>query len=250
MVALLTIAGKQVRQFEHAMLGVFERGLQAHSAEHFPTHWRVIGADRMKQVVQFGIRRALEAGYRSERDGYMFHSLMLRFGSYFDTDPQYPWLANALSDDSIASRSARLGKAYDAAIDYLESVAGPQGQHMQAAVHRLRWTAIPELRGKTPANFDYLLDLLKAVWPQKLVLVGGETLRSLAASVVPAAKAGGLTTFSGACLYTIACFMFGHGLHRDPQFPWARQSLSLGLSGEAATKAFAQSLDTQLAALD
>lgn len=247
---MLTIADKQMKHFEHVMLGVFERGLQAHSAEHFSTHWRVIGATQMEQVVQFGIRRALEAGYRSERDGYMFHSLMLQFGSYFDTDPQYPWLAKALSDDTMDSRSERMGKAYDAAMDYLDQIAGPQGQHMQAALHRLRWTVMPELRETTQGHFDHLFNMLHVTWPQKLALVGGQTLRSLAESVVPVAKASGLTTFAGACLYTIACFVFGHGLDRDPQFPWAQRSLSLGLSGEPAMKAFGQSLEAQLAALD
>ena len=232
------------------MLGVFGRRLQAHSAEHFPTHWRVIGATQMEQVVQFGIRRALESGYPSKRDGYMFHALMLQFGSYFDTDPQYPWLAKALLDDTNDSRSERLAGAYDAAIDYLDKVAGAQGEHMRAAIQRLRLRVIPELREAPRGHFDYLLNLLDVTWPQKLALMGGQTLRSLAESVIPIAKANGLTTFGGACLYTIACFIFGHGLQRDPQFPWARQSLSLGLSGEPARKAFAQSLEAQLSALD
>jgi len=109
---------------------------------------------------------------------------------------------------------------------------------------------LPELRAAPQAHFDYLLNLLHVTWPQKLSLMGGQTLRSLAESVIPLAKASGLTTFGGACLYTIACFMFGHGLQRDPQFPWARQSLSLGLSVEQAMKAFAQSFEAQLAALD
>jgi len=247
---VFTLTRKQIKHFEHVMLSVFGRGLRAHSAEHFPTHWRVIGATQMEQVVQFGIRRALESGYRSERDGYMFHSLMLQLGSYFDTDPQYPWLAKALLDDTLGSRSERLANAYDAAIDYLDRVAGAQGQHMRAAVHRLRWTVMPELREAPRGHFDDLLNLLEVTWPQKLALIGGQTLRSLAESVIPIAKAGGLTTFGGACLYTIACFIFGHGLHHDPQFSWARQSLSLGLSGEPAMNAFAQSLEVQLAALD
>jgi len=232
------------------MLNVFERGLRAHSAKHFPTHWRVIGAAQMDQVVQFAIRRAREAGYRSERDGYLFHSLMLRFGSYFDSDPQYPWLGKALLDDTIGSPSERLGSAYDAAIKYLDKVAGPQGQHIGAAVHRLRGTVLHELRTARQADFQYLLNLAHITWPQKLALMGAQTLRSLAQSVIPLARASGLTTFGGASLYTIACFMFGHGLQRDPQFPWVRQTLSQGLCGDQAMKAFAQSFEAQLAALD
>jgi len=239
-----------MEHFERVMFSAFERGLRAHSAQHFPTHWRVIGATQMEQVVQFGIRRALEAGYRSERDGYMFHSLMLQLGCYFDTDPQYPWIAMALLDEKIESRSERLANAYDMALDYLDRVAGAQGQHLQAALHRLRWTVMPELCAGPRGHFDDFVNLLQVIWPQKLALTDEKTLRSLAESVIPIATASGLTTFGGECLYTIACFMFGHGLQRDPQFPWARQCLSLGLSGEPAMRTFAQSLEAQLAALD
>lgn len=246
---MLTVTQPQMRRFQEVMLAGFERRLLAHIERYFPIHWRLIGGERMAEIVRFGIERARAAGLRTERDGFLYHSLMLRFGSHFDTDPQYPWLAAALNDDTVGPRSERLVNAHDAAMDYLDRVAGPKGEHMAAALHRMQATVLPEVRQAPRVNFDYLADMLEMAWPQKARALGEEALRGLAHSVMPAAKSGGLTTPAGACLYVIACFMFGHALGRDPQFPWAQQILSRRLPQEQAAQAFAQAFETRLAAL-
>ena len=217
---MLRLARQQMTSLQQVMLDRFQRGLVAHSEEYFPVHWRVIGAEQMAEVVRLGVRRALDLGYQTERDGYLFHSLMLYFGSHFDTDPQYPWLANALADDSIGSRSQRLTNAHQAAMDFLDDVAGSQGELMAAALQSLRSTVLPELRREPKVNFEYLLSVLKSAWPRKVERVGEQGVRGLAESVMRVAPTVGLKSPAGACLYVIACFFFGHGLERDPQFPW------------------------------
>jgi hypothetical protein len=232
------------------MLDKFERGLCRHIEEHFPTHWRVMGAAQMAEVVRFGVGRAKHAGYRSERDGYLFNSLMLSFGSHFDTDPQYPWLVKALMDDTVGPRSQRLLNAHDAAMRYLDAVAGERGEHMAAALQRVKSTVIPELGCGPRVNFDYVLGILDLIWPQKVAQLGESALRALAQSVIPDAKCIGLTSPASACMYVVACFMFGHGLMRDPQFPWAASIRSKVVPAQDGTKLFREALVAQLAALE
>ena len=232
------------------MLDSFERRLLAHIEEYFPTHWRVVGAEQMAAVVRFGVRRARDLGYRTERDGYLFHSLMLYLGSHFDTDPQYPWLASALADEAIGSRSERLTNAHDVAMEFLEGAAGSQGELMATALQRLQPTLIPELRAEREVNFDYLLDSLKVAWPQKVDRVGEQGLRALAQSVMPAAQRIGMRSSTNACLFVVACFFFGHGFARDPQFPWVGQLASQATPAEGSAKSFADRFDAHLRALE
>lgn len=232
------------------MLDRFEHRLLAHIEQYFPTHWRVVGAEQMAEVVHFGVRRAQELGYRTERDGYLFHGLMLYLGSHFDTDPQYPWLANALADEAIGSRSERLTNAHDAAMEFLDGTAGPQGELMATALQRLQSTLIPELRREREVNFDYLLHSLKVAWPQKVERVGDQGLRALTQTVMPAAQRIGMRSSTNACLYVVACFFFGHGFARDPQFPWVGQLLSQPAPAEGSAKTFADQFDTHLRALE
>lgn len=247
---MLALAQRQIATFEQVMLERFERSLLAHIEEHFPVHWRVIGDAQMARVVRYGVSRAKNAGYRSERDGYLFHSLMLYFGSHFDTDPQYPWLAEALSDDTVGPLSQRLTNAHDAAMRYLDDVAGKRGEQMSTALQRVKHTVLPELERGPRVNFEYLLALLNMIWPQKVREVGEQALRSLAHSVMRDARSIGLISPASACMYVVACFMFGHGLMRDPQFAWAAQVRSKLAPGQDGTKLFKEAFAAQLAALE
>jgi hypothetical protein len=239
-----------MKSLQRVMLDRFEHRLLAHIEEYFPTHWRVIGAKQMAEVVRFGVRRAQELGYRTERDGYLFHSLMLYLGSHFDTDPQYPWLANVLTNEAIGSRSERLANAHDAAMEFLDGAAGTQGELMATALQRLQSTLIPQLRCEREANFEYLLHSLKLVWPQKVERVGDQGVRALAQSVMPAAQSMGMRSSTNACLYVIACFFFGHGLARDPQFPWVGELLSQASPADGSAKNFADRFGAHLRALE
>src|SRR5687768_5036234 len=247
---MLALARRQIATFEQVMLERFERGLLTHIEEHFPVHWRVIGDAQMARVVRYGVSRAKKAGYRSERDGYLFHSLMLYFGSHFDTDPQYPWLAKALSDDTVGPLSQRLTNAHDAAMRYLDDVAGERGDHMATALQRVKHTVLPELERGPRVNFEYLLAILNMIWPQKVRAVGEQALRSLAQSVMSDARSAGLISPASACMYVVACFMFGHGLMRDPQFAWATQVRSKLVPAQNGTKFFREAFEAQLVALE
>lgn len=247
---MLALAQRQIATFEQVMLERFERGLLAHIEKHFPIHWRVIGEAQMAQVVRYGVSRAKKAGYRSERDGYLFHSLMLYFGSHFDTDPQYPWLAKALSDDTVGPLSQRLTNAHDAAMRYLDDVAGERGDHMATALQRVKHTVLPELERGPRVNFEYLLAILNMIWPQKVRAVGEQALRSLAHSVMLDARTIGLISPASACMYVVACFVFGHGLMRDPQFAWAAQVRSKLVPAQDGTKLFKEAFAAQLVALE
>jgi hypothetical protein len=248
--SVLKISQQQMKCLQQVMLDRFERRLLAHIEQYFPTHWRVVGAEQMAEVVRFGVHRARELGCHTERDGYLLHSLMLYLGSHFDTDPQYPWLGSVLADETIASRSERLANAHDAAMEFLDSVAGPQGELMATALQRLQSTLIPELRREREANFGYLLHSLKLAWPQKVDRVGEQGLRALAQSVMPAAQRIGMRSSPNACLYVVACFFFGHGLARDPQFPWAGRLLSKTTLANGSAQSFADQFDAHLRALE
>lgn len=232
------------------MLDRFEGRLLAHIEQFFPTHWRVIGAKQMAEVVRFGVQRARQLGYTTERDGYLFHSLMLQFGSYFDTDPQYPWLAKTLADEAVGSRSERLANAHDAAVEFLDCVVGPEGEHMTLALRRAHAMVVPDLRRERKIGFQSVLSILSSMWPQKFERVGERAVRELAQSAIPAVESLGLNSGASAWLYVVACFLFGHGMDRDPQFPWVAGLLRIGERRDAPARSFPDALDMHLRALE
>jgi len=247
---MLVIRPEQMKSLDAIMLERFESHLVEHVQEHFPTHSHVIGPEQLRKVAQLCIARARAGGYRMERDAFMFLSLMLYLGSHFDSDPQYASVVAALRDDAIGQASDRLEAAYDAVTTYLDEVAGAEGEHVSTAVQRVLSTVVPELRAAPAVNYDYVLQMLDWIWPQKFAHLGEARIRELVQSVLPVAKENGIATPAGACLYVVASFLFGHALERDPQFPWVAQIMSEPGSAQISKAArFEQAFTAQLAAI-
>jgi hypothetical protein len=247
---MLTVRAEQLTRLEAVMLDQFELRLLDHVREHFPTHWRVIGAEQMRKVVHSGINRARDGGYPTQRDAFMFVSLMLYLGSYFENDPQYPWLAAKLAHDAVGRRSERLENAFDAAIDFVKTAAGANGEHRKAAYARANGALFHELKQPDRINSEYVLSTLYWLWPKKYDAVGEQGLRTLMNAVVPTARRLGIATPEGALLFVVAAFLLGHRANDDAQFPWLAQALAQQARAAPATSdALQQALATHLVAV-
>jgi hypothetical protein len=242
---VLLIRPEQMQRIEAVMLNSFEGRVLEHIRQYFPTHWRVIGPQQMQQVVSSGLKRARDGGYPAERDGYMFVTLMLFFGSHFADDPQYPWLAATLNSNAPAESSVRLENAFDAAMAFLSEAGGPHHEHRIEAYARARTTLLQELESAPQISSDYVLNTLKWIWPQKYQLVGERDLRRLMQSVVKKGASRGVGSSDSALVRVVASFLFGHGIAEDRQFP----ALAGVLSQQSNSRQLREALIAQLAAL-
>lgn len=215
---MLVISADQVTQFETAARAQFEERLQAHVREYFPIPCRVSGDEAMNALVRAAILRARRSGYNSQRDAFMYASLMVYLGSEFPDDPQYPWLAESLADERVGRR--RLASAFDAAIDYVRRAHGRNLEHAQAAYARSHELLAAGLPPETRVSADYALSVFNRLWPQKSAAVGPAALRELMARGVATAQRSGIRTTPGKFYFVLGAFLFGHALDRDPQLPW------------------------------
>jgi hypothetical protein len=185
----------------------FETRLLAHIQECFPAHRREVGPDRLRLVIRRGTENAARYDMRGEREIYLFVSLMLYFGSSFDTDPQLGWAAG-LQNPSEPDSFLRLEATYDSAAEYLDRVAGPNGKNTAAAIGRF-------VEGQT----------LASLYPEKFRELDSAQLAQLQALGEESAQVYGLDA-RGAQLMTILAFLLGHGFATDPQFFWAGEVLN------------------------
>ena len=185
----------------------FETRLLAHIQECFPVHRREVGPDRLRLVIRQGTENAARYGMRGQREIYLFVSLMLYFGSSFDTDPQLGWSAG-LQNPSEPDSFLRLEATYDSAVEYLDRVAGPNGKNTAAAIGRF-------VEGQT----------LASLYPEKFRELDSAQLAQLQALGEESAQVYGLDA-RGAQLMSMLAFLLGHGFATDPQFFWAGETLN------------------------
>lgn len=247
---MLVVSEEQLDRVGALMLERFEQRLLRHVEEYFPTHWRTAGLEQIGQLVRSGIARARVGGFRSERDAYIYVSLMLYLGSAFDDDPQYRSITAALNDDMIREPSTRLAMVFESAMAFFDTAAGPRREHMSAALRRAQATTLAELARTPQVNYEYVRGTLAWIWPQKYELIGEPAVRELCESVVPRSRSAGVATPAGALLYTVIAFLFGHGIHHDPQLPWVGKTLAAGdLDAPSKVQALQHAFALHLAAV-
>ncbi len=224
---MLKIREEQNTELAKVALKGFEDRTLAHFQEFFPRYCEILTEGVMRQLIRHGVDRAGIYNIVGERNVCLYTTLMLVLGSGFDNDPQVPWAAQILGDDSINDESVRADLVFDTAVEYMDKVAGEDYELMGAALTRLNELSIDKAKLKPVGlTFDQeLVDLLQRLFPSKCRVVGEETLRELIQVGAKAAGHYGITAELGRAVYIVLMFMLGSRFDRDPQYPWARDIL-------------------------
>ncbi len=235
---MLKVRREQKEVFGEVAAKRFEDRTVQHVKEFFPKHCEILGEGPVRQVIRRGIERAEDHGLTSERDVTLYIGLMFMLGSNFDLDPQLPWAVEILDDDTTGNPNLRANRVYDKAMAYLDKVAGPNSEHLESALRRLRNGPIPEVPGASLGEFaEHMLAQLEATYPEKHAALGEDVLRKLIADGYEAARGYRLASRRGTTLYVSLMFMLGSGFDDDPQYPWAAAVLGDEGAGRADDKA-------------
>lgn len=222
---MLVMRETQMATFEQAAVHNFENRLLEHLEEFFPRHCEILGEEQARKVIRLGIERAKQYDFVSERDLHLYVGLMFMLGSYFDQDPQLPWAARILKDESIVYPNDRIDRLHDRAMAFLNEAAGKESQYFDRALRKICELPVSALsrtgEDKELSFGDYMLKLLYALFPEKYQAVDELNVRQLVRHGYQTARGHGLADEKGVAVYIVLMFMLGGGFDSDPQYPWA-----------------------------
>jgi hypothetical protein len=214
---MLVIRKEQLETFQDASAPHFEAAAIQHLKEAFPKHCTQLGEGQLRPFVQYGRERAALYGITSQAGVSLFLDLTLLLGRGFDTDFQLPWAAEILKDSTLPDEQTRLSLLHSRAMGYLDTVSGPDNEFIDEAQRRIGVETLERPSGGE--SFEtYMLERLRAVFPQKSDYVGDEILKTLLAHAVQAARQYGLKTEQGVIVLTGLFFMLGASFDTDPVF--------------------------------
>lgn len=222
---MLMIRDAQNKVFEQRARHAFEQEMVAHLAEFSPPLFKTLGEKPMLDIVRFGMARAeKQHGFNLRGPVRLYLEMMLLFGSYFETDPQYPWAAEILASlDSDQMRRAEL--LYDKILDYREKVAGPEDAYALKALRNISILAQHPLAISAEDFIPAMRREITRVYPQKAAYVGEEGIDALIRKGLDGARRQRFSTARGAALIVVLMLAFGHGCGADPLYPWIGKTL-------------------------
>ena len=198
-------------------------GLQRDVLEHlwrqFPQHCVILGDPQTRRVVNLAAERAAVHGFHSTAQVSSWITLMVYFGSYFDEDPQVPWVAAILRESAGASRDDVLEHLYSKSGDVLTEIAGEGGEYYRRALVWARAQSFETISADDGSGSGVRQWLRKA-YARKYGALPEEGLAGLLRLAEAATRRYGLTIRSGTLLYAQLMFLLGSFIDRDPLHPW------------------------------
>jgi hypothetical protein len=223
---MLVIRQDQMHVFKRAALKKFEDELVEHLKTFAPKLFEIRGKECIRKTVQMGMQRAREYGFTYRGPIRFYLEAMFSLGSDFDTDPQMPWALELLTTTEEASdQMSRADQLYRQLIIYMNKVMGPDNRFAITALRRLS-TADQDVFMLPSDHFSAFFTLFRSYYPEKYTHVGEEQLTILINKGKETAKKFGLDSIQGKSLIIILMFAIGHGITRDPLYPWVKDTLT------------------------
>jgi hypothetical protein len=206
--------------------GAFENLMLEHLADFSPPLYKTLGEKQLRIVIRSGIERAENYGFNQQGSVRTYLELMLLFGSYFDTDPQYPWAGEILADANEAEQMELAEQLHERTMEYRQQVTGEDDEFTLQALNRIRQFGQESPQIPATGFQTALLNELKRIYPEKYDYVGQPSFEKLIKKGVQIAQKNHLQTTHDAALMVVLMHAFGHGCYEDPLYPWISRTLS------------------------
>jgi hypothetical protein len=216
----MVIREAQIEALRLSTLRAFENEMLEHLANFSPPLFRAVGRDQLREVIRLGIKRSSAYGLTFRGPVRLYLELMLLFGSRFDTDPQYPWVAKIIKDQEAASQMQRADRLYRQTLEYRERVGGPNDAYTLRALCRIPAMAEQGLAVSPASLVQDLQAEIMRIYPEKAEHVGEQGIAALIDRGIAAAESYRFSSVRAVTLSVVLMFAFGHGCFEDPLYPW------------------------------
>jgi hypothetical protein len=123
---MLTIRDAAWDKLAEAAHADFVARMRAHLRKFFPEQCDALGEVKTGQLIEFGITRAREHGFESERDVCKYIDLICVFGHRFDRDERHPWARHILESRFPPDPDERMRHLHATAVEALHEIAASE----------------------------------------------------------------------------------------------------------------------------
>jgi hypothetical protein len=222
----LIIRRAQLRPFEEAASPEFETVMVSHLATFSPLHSASLGDSGIRMLIRAGIEHAAKHGFNVRWTVNFYIECMILLGAEFDTDPQYPRAGSILRDRTVPDQTERADLLHAWLMHMLERAAGPNRDYAKQALVRARRIPFQAIPVSADDFADESIRRMRENHPEKVACLGERVLRDLIPRAMAEAETYSIGTDLGVCLLLGLMFAVGHGVTRDPKYPWVAATLT------------------------
>ncbi|MCH9682195.1 MAG: hypothetical protein K0V04_12225 [Deltaproteobacteria bacterium] len=209
----------QIDALETDVVDRFDDDMVAMVYREFPVDAQLLGTAGLRPVIAHARRRARHHRLHTRGAVAGYLCLMMVLGGHFDTDPQLPWAAAALTLPRAGSSTTTIQRLLSRAVDHLALTCGPRGLEYIRVLRRVAATSWSDIVEQDPAPW------LRALYPSKANAIGPHGVAKLQCAGAAVAERHQLTPAIGGMICAGAMLVLGAGCHHDPLHPWLAAAL-------------------------
>lgn len=222
---MLVISNKQVAAFKPELVLHFVDEMLEHARQYFPNHIKLAGEDGVRRTAGYAIDLGKKYEWRTHRSVFQLFNNMLLLGSHFLSDPQYPWIAELVQDNSEDPDEC-ISLLSDRVVDFFDRLAGEQQLVLNKALQQLCRRPEELLLQLQQCDAVHFEQFFQEFFPSKYEALGEEVFKDAQQSAALVARSYGLKMEGDAWTHVLFAFLGGSHYDRDPLYPWAMPILS------------------------
>ena len=223
-VAVLIIRKEQMEAFQKVAGGNFEDQLVVHFQNIAGERTAELGEKGLRRVIRYGMQRADNYDFTLRGPSRFYVETMFILGSDFDTDPQYPWAFDILSDPGKGDEVERADALHGKLMEFLSTTASPEIRKRSMLVAQKLLEDAPSEWGDDVDSA--MMELARTIHLEKFEYVGEDRIRLLFEDSENAADFFGIGNSGGVSLLFGLSFSLGYCCAFDPLFPWIAGGLA------------------------
>ncbi|HKA43803.1 MAG TPA: hypothetical protein VKF40_17615 [Burkholderiales bacterium] len=221
---MLIFREEQLRAFQSASQANFCRRLLRNVCEEFPDRLKIFGEPAISAMVSLGLDRAKARGLESEEAVMRHLGMMILFGSYWESDPQLPWVKQFLGPADAAT-AERMTQLWEQAKVVRQRIMGPDDGLYLAALRSIEGKTVEDLTKFASRSHRDLLIQIAAMYPRKFTEAGEAAFANCTRLAVEACRPFDLMDRWSVVLMVEFMLLFGAGFLNDPLYAWATEAL-------------------------
>ena len=222
----MIIRRAQIDVFEDGSSPEFENQLIRHLQEFSPLHSELLGEQGVRPIVRKAVERAANYSWTRRGPVQLFVDLIFLLGVVFDTDPQYPWIAEILARSTPDTQVARADEMHEQVMAYLDATGGPAREYAKRALRRAREMSYEGPHIASPSYSAEALRRARAAYPEKYDYLGVDLVSKVIEGGLSEARRYSVTSDAGVTLFTSLMFGLGYGVLRDTKYPFIESTLT------------------------
>ena len=230
---MLTIRSEQMRSLEKAQAERFADELVEHIEDFAPIQFGSMGKGSVRNTISMGLKDARGYGFTLRGPARFYIETMFMLGSFFDTDPQYQGIIQALFDKDDIDEMVRADRLYDKIMEYIDTTSGPQHEYERLALNRAVRARYEDVIAFAERSTSDCVNELHRIHPEKVQALGESAIAALVDKACAMAAERGSSWIAGSPVFAGLMFTFGHGCFDDSQYPWIAGTLENAKSTDA-----------------